>query len=847
MKKILFSFCLTSLFLTLFAGCSQNFAIPTGLQIKTEAQYNFTVAEIEKDLSEYISAGSLSEKINGGGSSSFEFYDYNPGGNQKTQAFLLRMPIQEIPIDFSSYMENMDVGKNLDAMSFEQEIPVPDINLNKNQTIDTTVLNDLLCGMMTVSGNTDGTNKPQKVNFGAFESVTIQSGSMTIATGASGRVRIYSGAEITSSLLAEAATPIGEATISEGSAKISLTGKTLYGNGTYICFVDEGSLMPFAVTLAGAKILKATGVTASTEEIDLGSQTFPVKNESSGLEECTFGSGSTITLKFEAPSSWKNVTVSQNIKFTGGLDLSFTTNDPLDVENKVFKNDDINASIKVKLILTSADIVLADKPSMVLSSDIKKIKSLTASVPDGVVTDINVDKTLDSGATDMIQKIKWEKGCGIKVKYINTFPAGNDFSLSNVKSSFIGLDASATPGTIAGGTLTETPLDFVTAAETETDLTTQKKVDFKATLGLPNQVGKKFTVTDVEPGKTYKIKIDITPVFNWSSVFVKMDSLSGLNNSANPTELDMNTKTMLGSLDEALHLTGADTISDKLKLSSLKISLFCERPDIAIFNSAKFHGTVKIQGGANTSYLLNDEDMSFAAEPALRKDDKGTVINTVSGGVTVDLAPLLNGMGPTDKLKFTYDLSLSTGESGSLEIKKKDLEKSEATSMKITAMMVMPLDFILDSGNANKCFDLDLLKIADKTFNAGDSDMLGRTEASDPSDSNKFLSIIDSVTVAYTPSKMPVLTSKPVSLVIDLDEANPDSTKRGVFGEKVLSLKGGSYTENPNKVLENLIYPKMVLRLQDGTLSLPREMAFKTRIDLSIDTNGKPLDIFGGN
>lgn len=844
MKKIVFSFVLTSVFLAFFTACSQDFSIPHGLQVKTEAQYNFTVAEIEKDLSEYISAEKMSANI---GSSGFEFYDYNPGGNQKTQSFLLRMPIQEIPLDFSSYLENMDIGKNLEAMSFEQEIAVPNVNLNKTQQIDTTVLNDVLCGLMTISSTTDGQQKPQKVNFGNFGTVVVQSGSMVLGTNASGKVSLYSGADLSTPALAQAATPICTATISNGTVSLPLSGKTIYGNGTYICFEDETSSgLAFAGSLVNGKISKATGVTANTSEIDLGNQTFPIKDSTSGLEECVFGTGSTITLAFEPPASWTNVTVDQNVTFTGGLNLSFTSSAPQNVENKVLKNEDINASIKVTLKLANADIVISDKPSMKLSSDITKIASLTASVPDGVVTDINVNKSLDSGATDMINKIVWEPGCGIKVSYVNTFPAENDFSLTGVQSTFLGLNSPGAAKNIAGGTVSPAELSFVTDTETTTTLSSPTNVDFKAKLGLPNQAANKFTVKNVEPGKSYKIKIDITPVFNWKSLEVKMDNLTGLNNTGSPTQLDMNPTKLLGELDTALKLTAPNTISDKLKLSSLKISLFCEKPDISLFNSAQFHGTIKIKGGANTAYLLNNEDMTFVPEPELRKNDKGSVVSTVSGGVTVDLAPVLNSMASTDKLEFSYDLGLSTGESGPVIINKADLENSTATSMKITAIMILPLDFVLNTNGAGK-FEIDLLKIADKTFVAGDKDLLGRSEATPAGESNEYLKIIDSVTVAYTSTKIPVNSSKPVSLIIDLDEANPDSSKRGLFGENVLSLKGGSYTENPNKVLENLIYPKMVLRLQDGTISLPREMAFKTRLDLAISTNGEPLDLWGGN
>ena len=40
-----------------------NFAVPSGVEVKTEADYKFTIADIDLDLSQYFSAEQLSSNL----------------------------------------------------------------------------------------------------------------------------------------------------------------------------------------------------------------------------------------------------------------------------------------------------------------------------------------------------------------------------------------------------------------------------------------------------------------------------------------------------------------------------------------------------------------------------------------------------------------------------------------------------------------------------------------------------------------------------------------------------------------------------------------------------------------
>lgn len=827
------------IFVLLVTGC-KDLAVPTGVQIKTKAVYNFTVAEFEKDFSDIFSASKLAETINNG---VFEFYDYNPGGNQSVQQCLIRMPLQEVPLDFSSYLESMDVGKNLEAMSFKQDITIPDLKIENAQEIDISNLNKALIAMVTVTGTTDTSGKPQHVNFTGFNKIIIENGSMLIRTLASGTVNLYSSDSFHSEDDALAGSPIATATVSSsGYVKFDLSGKTLSGTGTYIFFKDAGSGYDYAGILSeDTKIRKAENINQETPKIFLDPVTFP-SNKDNGVVSCAFKTGSTIKMEFIQPAEWSGITIDKDVTFSGGINTTLSGAGASSAVLTTYENKDINATIGIQLKLVNANIDFSHNPIAKLSTEIIGIDSVTVKIPDSVVTSINVQKDLGASATTMVKKINWEAGCGIVVNYINTFPTGNDFTLENVKSDFIGL----TPTTeiLTSATSTKTELEFLTASESTTTLNSSTKVDFGAVLKLPgyDSTNKTFTVKNVEAGKKYSIEIDITPKFDWKSVSLNTDSIPSVSNT---TDLDFNVISIFGALDTALNLTGTDKISDKLKMSSLKIHLFCEKPD-KFLSDAKFSGTLALKNGdpSKTQYLLNNEVMPFSKEPELRKDEKDTVISTVGGGRSVDVAELLNTIPSGNKLKLDYNLAVNTGSTGEIEIKKEDLANSENTSLKITAMIILPFTFKMEAPSGE--FNLDLMKIAGKTYNPGDPDLLGRAAAVTTEGMlEKFLSIIDNVSVSYVPSKKPILADTPVAIKIDLDGADPNGNP-SYFNEQAVSISGGVYGEKPKDIMEKLIYPSIKLSIKNGNISIPRNMEFKTRIDLKIVTNGEPLEFGGG-
>ena len=846
MKKTVKCLFASAALFILLTGCVQfqNMTVPKKVQVKTTAEYNFTIAEFEKDFSDKLSAAEIQKSIG----ETFEFYDYNPGGNQEVQQYLLRMPLEEVPLDFGSYMESIDIGKNLDAMNFEQDIPIPNLQLNAEQEIDLEILNTMMIGLLAVKGNI-GTG-PQKVNFKGFSTVSISSGKLTINTAsANGTVKLYSASGLTQAGCSTA-TPIATGTLKSGKVVFDLSGKTLYANDTYIDFVDDNSNQEFVGTLnKTAKISKVTGLTQGDQTIKLDPVSFKGAGESSPVKKCVFSDDSKLSLNITT-LEWKGVTITKNIKLSGGLDLTFSGSETESLKDKIYTNQDIILEPELTLKFSNATIDFTSKPKFELSSEIKGFKSVTVKLPEGVKTSFNVSQDLPRSASSMVKEIVWNAGSGIEVEYSNTLPAENDMKMT-ASSDFIGLNSQTetietTPGT------EKKKIEFHSDAEKTTSISNATKVDFSAKLELPGYKDTENTITisGVEPGESYKIAMKITPVFDWESITI---DTTALDEKGVPGKMavDFNPKTLLSSLDSMLDSSGTNKISDKIDLSKLELKLFCERPDYESFKNVQFTGKIALGGTSDkgetlkdAAYILGtkteDKPLMFSNEPVLEKDSKGTVISDLTGVqcVGTNLASTINSISESEKLGLNYSLKL-TGTDGNknLTLQKTDLNNSSNTSLKITAMIILPLEL-----KVTEDYTVDVMKMAGKSFNPDDSsepDLLGRTDFSSSGGTmEKLMNIIENVSVTYAPSKKPIIGNAEIK--IDLDGTG---TK---FEEKSISINGGIYTEKPKMIVENPVKPSVNVVLKQGELKIPREMSFKTRLDLQIKTNGEPLE-FGGN
>lgn len=836
-KSILPALLFISLFVTGCVNDITNISLPKEVAVTTHAKYNFTITELDMDLSEHFN---LSTLLSGSMSGGMQAYDYNPGGNQQKQMFLIRVPIQEIPLDFSSFMASTDLGSSLSAMSFEQEIAIPAVNLNTSQEFDIDVINAMVNAMVTFAGGIDGGDTLQQVNFASnFDHVIYNNGLIEITTtdtSLSGRVALYSAATDSDAQT----TKIAQTTISGGKATLDISGKSLYGAYTYIAFENASSENFAGVIKDSSKLKSAHGVTsASPVDLPQLSTSFPVGTGNDSLEECTFGTGSSLSCIIETPG-WTGVSLNKTIALTGGLTATIN-GDTTDLGGVTFTNQDIDATLDLTVNFSNADIYFNKKPKITMSTDIPLIQSVRVKLPDGTDTSINVNQDLPDEAKTMVKKINWKEGCGIKVKYTNTFPSGNDFTLKDVESNFLGLTGTTDQILEAGKSNQE--VSFLTTSTNETIITSTTKIDFAANLDLPGSTAGKIIAVNVEPGKTYKVKVEVTPVLNWEDITIDSGNLSSSGNMC----MDFNLGSLFSSLDTALHTT----ISDRITLKELPVHLYCDIPNLTAFNNPKFSGKIKFFL-ANSSdapiagydhYILgsasSSEDLSLAVEPTLVKTDDNMVTSVVTGGFISDMAPILNATttNPGSKLGIDYNLGLTTGGSGEITINHDALQNSTNTSIKIVALIILPLEVNLLSD-----VDIDIIQLMNVDTSEANWDVMHRSGPTDLGNISKALEIIESVSIAYAPTKKPFISSSDIQIIMDMDGSG------SVFETKTLSLSGGKYSENPTTLLNTFpLQPSALIRLKAGSLAVPRKMGIKSKIDLGINTNGKEIKIWGGD
>ena len=234
-KYILLIFCVCFIF-------SCNIQPPKSVSIKTNAKYNFSLGEISQDLSEEFSMDEILEQEE---DSPFKIYEYKPEGeSQKAKKMLLEIPIQEIPLDFSSYFEKTDISESLSKMSFSQKISVPDFGTQQlSEKIDISAINDAINDSVRIAA----TNNPNLdlsfnlLNEQGFESITYSSGEIFIQDyeidlGEYGTVL---GGELTGEIrLLHNGNIVSKATFENGTARLPLTNVTLYSQGMSIEFSE---------------------------------------------------------------------------------------------------------------------------------------------------------------------------------------------------------------------------------------------------------------------------------------------------------------------------------------------------------------------------------------------------------------------------------------------------------------------------------------------------------------------------------------------------------------------------------------------------------------------------------
>lgn len=881
MKKILFTLLIA--LTVLFSGCDfHNLALPETVSVKTQAKYDFTIAQLDSNKQEWLNLSKkldLSAMMGGDGESQeqsmggFKLYKYNDGSPY--QQFLMHMPLADIDFDFSEAFKNMDFSTAVEGFDIDKDITIPSIgNLHQSQELELDQIKQTLNAAVTFEGYTAAS---ADVGFTGltFDSIQYKTGTLTVVTDEnySGSVSIWHG----DSQINNSASFNGGRT-----ATLSLNNASIYSSDMKLKFSGPNDVHYTAVIAPESDIKKVINVTYNdplhplvVPEVNVS---FPV-NIGDDVEACSITDGS-MSVVIATPEGWSSTVIANyEINVSGALSstpaITITKANP--TENftnsrpAVLAKGNINARSNVTIALTGATIDFTKKPVVDATIAITTM-SATVKLPDSFKTSVTVNKEVGDLAT-YVQNITWKQS-GFRIKAKNTLPEGNDVRLSIDCDFFkIETDPLNIPKIIAGGpSATEQTLSYMSPADTT--FTTKfvndgavegdyySSIALTGNIGLPGGASDRVSVTNVSPGATYKLSIKVEPVLEWERAKVKLpDSASSFNGEF---ESKINKQDLLKNFGESF----AADYADKIQFTTLPLYLYANFPDMDLFDNAAYKGTVSVFYGkkpdenspiekttnSDEIYLLGketspgsgvytEEVITLTPMPEIIKNAAGEVITRFSNP-TFDFNEALSMPEPTtpvdvegDSLCLSYNIALEAP-GGATDITKAEVEEMKAagkTSISVDVAIILTMQF-----QVTQTISMDIMELINGKDDGStpktdqEKDLFNRTERTDMSSFEQYIDVIKSAKLQFINPKFPLKSSGGIKLNIKWDDSSPVRT---------FEIKDGTDTSlevNPKELLN--IYPlepKINLSIGKGNFGLPKDMSIQTLLRVSIQTDGE--------
>lgn len=836
MKKTGILFLLTS-FSLLVISCT--WTPPKSIAIKTDAEYNFGIGEIEKDFSSYFESDKILSLSTSADNS--RVYDYYPEKKDaKIQKYLMKLPIQEIAVDFTEYFNSTKLAESIKDLSFSKEVTIPELNLSMTKAVP---LDKAYAAINAIVTGTGATPSNALTYTGHFTSVKYDNAIMKITCSSPAATGVVT--------LKHNGTKIASDVITRGTADLDISGKTIYKTGMTLD-LPTGAGSFTAVITSDSTITEAKGITLPSSVLIPFSSKIDNNNATDDFAECTVGTGS-LDLTVNIPNSWTNTSVEYDVDLTGAINTNAvasvgkTKQVPLD--GKTIKNGETTVASNIVLTFTDAEINFADVPTVSAATNISEYASIGIVLKE-VNTSINETEPISDEMKDMVERLVLEQS-GLKGKYINTFPAGNDISII-ADSSFMGLNGSK--ATLASATTddeTNQP-EFTLKSDAKKTVKFRKnpaaadeysQMDFSVGIVLPGATAdnlNKIKVVNVAPKSTYKIILKLEPDVNWESITLR--SQGAAQTGFKSTGLNVN------GLFKAFSDAMKTDFSDKVSLRNLPISIYAVKPELDCFKQAEFTGSMDMlycRGPEEapepvleygTLNFMEDGKMPFQNMPQLEQEEKTIITNikNFTPSKSDDLGPMCNKSKgeTTGAIYIDYNLKfVNTGVSGeTFTVTYADYKTSGAknSTIAIYAFIELNLDFDLSDE-----VSINLLKMADKDDG---KDLLGREEAPSQEKKNQFLSAVKSIDINYKSTQVPFYGIPEAKMRLDLD--GPENS---YFEIQDFDLKAGTFEVDSFESIFNIypLVPETYVVLQKGKFTVPREIKMVANISMKIEMDSK--------
>ena len=817
-KKIV----LLSIFiLILLSGCF--FQLPEKVTVKSAPTYNFNVGSFSKSFSEQFDVKSLFTSLEEK-DPRIKIYDYNPEGTSEYQQFLLKMPIQDIQLDFGDFINEIGLSDAVKDISFNKTIKIPEISFSKNESFDISGLKDVVGNFISVASHTTSEN-PSSIPFvgeGKFTQISYTSGNLIIS--------ITNGTSNSVKLIKDGITKY----IFDGDGNtftLDLSGKTIYSD-MQIQF-DSGSAITYTMYAENTVVSKASGINNIqnfSKEIDLD-----LGFDSLGVKSCTIADGS-VSAKTNVPSGWEGVTIAKSIELTGAIEENF--NDELNLQDVSLEDDEIGMNAIATLTLNNATIDFSKNLDLDVQFKVNSFSEVSMEL------DTNQDSLSISESYDLPKEMsKYIKTISLSKSqitgtYTNTLPAENDISIS-ATSNFLGLDDTETLA--ANNKSKEIKIGNDSNVEKTITISDNSKIDFKVNVMLPGATKENpnlICVKNVTPGTTYELGMNLSFDLDWTKVCLNEITTESQKGAF---ATDFSLKSVFSSIDDSFKTNFAS----KIQINALPLYLYVEKPELTLFNNFTFSNESKIEIGNGT---VTDNNANFSSEtkeinqlvfcefPKLDFADSTIVTTDISKknySSFIDLKDVINGqINEGDSLCIEYNIGFTMDDySEDIEITKTELEEAgENTSISIYLVVVVPLDFDLTEEES-----INLLDVVDLQL-SGDKDLFNRDSATENEQLSEVLKQIRSTSLNYEVIKTPFYSSNGMSFEVEFTQDN----------KFTLGIENGSINIDPQELLSSYpLQPKVLLNIPKTNFYFSRDDSFEVALSIKIDADAE-IEIFGG-
>lgn len=812
-KKIVF---LSIFILILLSGCF--FQLPERISLKTNPTYNFNIGSLSYSFSEKLDIDNLFNSI-GESDPRIKIYDYNPDEKSEYQQFLIKMPIQDIQLDFGDFINEIGLSDAVKDISFNKTIKIPEINFSNKDSFDISGLKNVVGNFIYVESHTtsDEISDIPFVGKGNFSEITYSSGTLTI--------EITNGSTNSVKLIGNGLDYKCEC--NGNNFTLDLKGKTI--NSDMQIQIDSESAIKYTMYAVNTVVSKASGINCTqvfSKEINLD-----FGFDSLGVKSCTIADGF-VSAKTNVPSGWEGVTIAKSIELTGAIEKNF--DDELNLQDVSLEDDEIGMNAIATLILNNATIDFSKNLDLDVQFKVNSFSEVSMEL------DTNQDSLSISESYDLPKEMsKYIKTISLSKSqitgtYTNTFPEGNDISIS-ATSNFLGLNGTETLA--ANNKSKEIKIGNDSNEKTIT-INDGSAIDFEVNVLLPGATQEKpnlLCVKNVTSGTTYELGMNLSFDLDWTKVELK-DITAESSKGAVSTNFSLSS--MFTEFDDFLK---TDLASD-IKIKCLPLYLYVEKPEITSFKNLEINGSIKIGNGkvngdtvefSGNTELINELKTSYF--PNLKfKDDGKTVINDISkenNSGCISLEDIVNESNSDNSLCFEYDISLEMNNADVVTVTKDELEKANGkTSIAVTLAIAVPFDFILEDAK-----EIDLLDVTGLKVSEGE-DFFGRESATNLDEVEDILKNIHSTFLNYNILKFPFYSEPGIKIVVKFSD------------DDIVEFSGNDGSINidlQNLLTQYPLQPEVLVQIPKSNFYISRDKAVEMNIGILINA-AVEIDLFGG-